>query len=147
MRKLLLILSLLPVIALANPQMQDEPSCKDMPFFRHHKSNDDGEHLPRFLHGVDLTEKQQTEIKALVKAQRAEIGTKMENARSVGKEIHQLSFSNDYSNVKVQALLDKAAAMHKEMALQKSRLDNAIFKLLTTEQQQKLQSKMNHSED
>ncbi|WP_333877722.1 Spy/CpxP family protein refolding chaperone [Methylobacter sp.] len=147
MRKLLLILSLLPVMALANPHMHDEPSCKDMPFFKHHRPEDGEERLPRFLHRMDLTEKQQTEIKALVKSHLIDADAKMENAGSIGKEIHQLSFSNDYSNVKVQALLDKAAAIHKEMALQKSRLNNAIFKLLTAEQQQKLQSKMNHSED
>ncbi|MGZ4991778.1 MAG: Spy/CpxP family protein refolding chaperone, partial [Methylobacter sp.] len=128
MRKLLLTLLLLPAIALANPQMHDEPPCKDMPSFRHHKSGDGEEHLPRFLQEVDLTDKQQTEIKALVKSHIAEIDSKMENAKNVDKEIHQLSFSSDYSNVKVQALLDKATAMHKEMALQKSRLDNAIFK-------------------
>jgi len=71
----------------------------------------------------------------------------MKNARSIGKEIHQLSFSNDYGDDKIQALLDQADAIHKETALQKARLDNAIFKLLTKEQQEKLQSKMAHFED
>jgi periplasmic protein CpxP/Spy len=144
MRKLLLILALLPAIAVANPQMPDAPSCKDKPFFQHHRSEDDEDRLPPFLHHMDLTEKQQTDIKALVKTRKTEMETKMEEAKNIGKEIHQLSFSPDYSNVKVQALLDKAAPIHKEIALQKSRMDNAIFKLLTAEQQQKLK---NHFED
>lgn len=142
MHKLLLILSLLPAIALANPPIDDEPSCKDMPFFKHHSpENGEEEPLPRFLHRLDLSETQKTQIKSLFKAQRAEIDAKLNEAKSIGKEIHQLSFSSDYSNVKVQALLDKAAISHKAIALQKSRLDNALFKLLTDEQQKQLQSR------
>ncbi|MGZ5025862.1 MAG: Spy/CpxP family protein refolding chaperone [Methylobacter sp.] len=138
MRKLLLILSLLPVLALANPHMNDEPSCQDMPFFKHHRSEDGEDHLPRFLHQMDLSDKQKTDIKALFKKHRDEIEAKMKEAKNIGRDIHQLSFSSDYSNVKVQELLDKAAIIHKAMALQKSRLDNAVFKMLSAEQQQKL---------
>lgn len=135
MRKLLLILPLLPALTLAEPQMYDEPPCGGMPPMHHSK-----EQLSGFLHQIDLSDKQQAEIKTLGKAQRAEIDAKLENLKSMGKEIHQLSFSNDYSNVKIQALLDKAEAIHKEIALQKSRLDNATFKLLNDEQQKKLQN-------
>jgi len=164
MRKLLLILPLLPTIALANPrtpgeppllpeialadpQMYGEPPFGGMPPSKHHRPEHDEAHLPGFLHQLDLGETQQNEIKALVKAHRTEFDAKLKNARSIGKEIHQLSFSNDYSDDKIQALLDKADAIHKETALQKARLDNAIFKLLTKEQQEKLQSKMAHFED
>ena len=103
--------------------------------------------LPLLLHQINLTEKQQSEIKTLVKAHFAEIDTKLEDLRSIGIKIHRLSFSNDFNDDKIQGLFDKAAAIHRETALQKSRLDNAIFKLLTLEQQQKLQSKMAHCED
>ncbi len=141
MRKLLMILALLPAIALAKPQMHGEPPCQDMSPFKHHRPADDEGHLPRFLQHMDLTEKQQTEIKALVKTHRAALDDKLEDAKNIGQEIHRLSFSNNYSDDKIQALFDKAAAIHKETALQKSRLDNAIFKLLTDEQQKKLQSR------
>ena len=141
MRKLLLILLLLPALTQAKPQLHDEPPCGGMPPPpMHPMSADDKEQLPGFLHQLNLSDKQQAEIKTLGKAQRAEIDAKLENLMSLGKEIHQLSFSNDYSNVKIQALLDKAEAIHKEIALQKSRLDNAIFKRLNDEQQKKLQN-------
>jgi len=140
MRKLLLILPLLPALALANPQMLSEPPCGGMPPPNRHISADGEIPLPLILHQIKPTEKQQTEIKTLVKAHRAALADKLENARNIGIEIHRLSFSNDYSDDKIQVLFDKAAAIHKETALQKSRLDNAIFKLLTDEQQQKLQN-------
>jgi len=146
MRKLLLILSLLPVIALANPPRHGDAYFGDMGPPRHHRHADGEEGVPRFLHKIDLTEKQQTETKALVKAHHAETNTKHEDAKKIGTQIHRLSFSNDYSDDKVQVLFDEAAVIHREMALQKSRLDNAIFKLLTSEQQQKLQSKMENFE-
>lgn len=146
MRKLLLMLTLLPAIALANPKMFGEPPCGDMPP-KHHGAAGGGERLPGFLHQIDLSEKQQTEIKTLLKAHHAEIDANLQEARKIGTEIHRLSFSNDYSDAKIQSLFDKAAAIHRETALRKSGLDNAIFKLLSGEQQQKLQAKMAHLED
>jgi Spy/CpxP family protein refolding chaperone len=131
----------------ANPQMLGEPPFGDMPLPIHHMPVDGELALPLLLHQINLTEKQQSKIKTLVKAHFAEIDTKLEDLRSIGIKIHRLSFSNDYNDDKIQALFDKATAIHRETALQKSRLDNAIFKLLTLEQQQKLQSKMAHCED
>lgn len=141
MRKLLLILSLLPLIALANPPMHGEPPCGDMPPPPKHCMSANGEiPLPLILHQINLTAEQQTEIKTLIKAHRAALDDKLEDTRNIGLDIHRLSFSNDYSVDKIQALFDKAAASHREIALQKSKLDNGIFKLLTGEQQKKLQS-------
>jgi Spy/CpxP family protein refolding chaperone len=94
------------------------------------------------LHQLILTEKQQTEIKTLLKAQRTALDDKLEDARNIGTEIFHLSFSNDYSDDKIQALFDKAAVIHREIALHRSGLNNAIFKLLTGEQQKKLQSQL-----
>lgn len=141
MRKLLLILVLFPAIALAKPPMHGDYPCGDMPFSEHHRSEpDEEERMPRFLHRIDLTDKQRTEVKTLLKAHRAETDAQMEAAKSIGKEIHRLVFSYDYNDDKIQALFNKANVIHREMALQKSRLDNAVFKLLTAEQQKKLQS-------
>jgi Spy/CpxP family protein refolding chaperone len=141
MRKLLLILALLPAMALANPPMHGDYPCGDMPSSEHHRPEpDDEERMPRFLHRIDLTNKQRTEVKTLLKAHRAEIDAKLEAAKNIGKEIHRLVFSYDYNDDKIQALFNKADVIHREMALQKSRLDNAVFKLLTAEQQKKLQS-------
>ncbi|MFI3121213.1 MAG: Spy/CpxP family protein refolding chaperone [Methylococcaceae bacterium] len=141
MRKLLLILVLFPAIALAKPPMHGDYPCGDMPFSEHHRPGPgDEERMPGFLHRIDLTDKQQTEIKALLKTHRTETDAKMEAAKSIGKEIHHLVFSQDYNDDKIQTLFNKAAMIHRDTALQKSRLDNAVFKLLTAEQQKKLQS-------
>ncbi|MFZ2405959.1 MAG: Spy/CpxP family protein refolding chaperone [Methylobacter sp.] len=144
MRKLLLILSLLPTIALANPPMPGELSCGDMPPPppMHPMPMGGILPLPLILHQLNLTETQQGEINTLVKTHCREIGAKQETMKSAGSKIHRLTFSNDYSDDQIRKLFDQADVIHREIALQKSKLDNAIFKLLTKEQQDKLQSKM-----
>lgn len=142
MRKLLLILPLLPAIALANPPMFGEPPCGDMPPSKHHKPVLGELPLPELLQQLDLTEKQLTEIKTLLKSHRANLEAKMDQDRTLINESHRLNFSDDYSEEKSVALFDKAYAIHKEIVLNKAQLDNAIFKLLSEEQQKKLQSKL-----
>lgn len=136
MRKLLLSLCLLPALALANPSMHEDGGVGDMAPHHGHRQ------LPRILHQLDLTDKQQDELKALFKTHHADIESKIKEIRSVDADIERLSFSSDYSDSKLQPLLDKANALHKETRLQKAKLDNAIFKLLTGEQQKQLQSQL-----
>lgn len=139
MRKILLIMSLLPAMAIANPNMHHQPHGEfgKPPM---HRFIYDGEHLPPFLHDIDLTEQQQTEIKALIKAQHAEMSEKWEQEKGVKSELHQLSFSSNYTEDTALALIERSLVTHKEMALQKTKLNNAIFKLLSVEQQNKLKN-------
>ncbi|MGR8934497.1 MAG: Spy/CpxP family protein refolding chaperone [Gammaproteobacteria bacterium] len=144
MRHSLVLLTLLPVLALANPPRPgDFPGDfppEDMPHRPpgHHPGGDGDKRLPPFLHDIDLSEQQQSQIKNLVDAQRNALKAKWHDERKIRSELERLSFSGDYSEAKAQALIEKSLAVHREIALQKSRLDNAVFKLLTPEQQQKL---------
>lgn len=145
MRKILLTLVLLPALVLANPPTPGEPPLGGHPQHgKHHEpGHEHGENfLPRFLHDVDLTEKQSSDIKALIKTQHEQLAAKDDATKAIHQKIQQLTFSKDYSEDKLASLLDQAAASHKEHILQNTKLDNAIFKLLTPEQQQKLQSKL-----
>lgn len=142
MRKLLLVLTLLPAIALANPPMFGEPPCGDRFHGKHHKPGDGELPLPGFLQEIDLTEKQQAEIKNLLKINHDIFAAKMSQFRALKVEGHRLSFSKDFSEQKSLALFDKAYSIDKEIMLNKARLDNAIFNLLDEAQQKKLQSKM-----
>lgn len=142
MRKLMWLLALLPAIAMANPPMFGEPPCGEMHFPKHHKFADGEQPLPEFLQQIDLTEQQRTEIKNLLKAHRGEFEAKMDQDRTLITESHRLSFSKSFSEEKSLALFDKAYAIHKETALNKAKLDNAIFNLLSEEQQKKLQRKL-----
>ncbi|MDD4914627.1 MAG: Spy/CpxP family protein refolding chaperone [Methylococcales bacterium] len=146
MRKILLLLVLFPAISLANPPMPDEPPCGEMHRFNHHGMEGENGHLPRFLQGIDLTDTQQTEIKALMKSMHDEFKAKHEETKKIHQEIRNLSFSDDYTDAKAEALNEKANAMHKELGLKKSRLNNSIYKLLNNDQKQKLKTNLTQSE-
>jgi Spy/CpxP family protein refolding chaperone len=143
MRKTLLMLTLLaPGLALADPPMHGEPPFGD--FRPHHNRPDDADpdHLPGFLQGIDLSTQQKTDLKNLFQNNRTKFEAKREEDKKVAVDLHHLSFSNDFNDKSVQVLLEKAANAHKEIILQKATVDNAIYKLLTAEQQQKVQNNL-----
>lgn len=142
MRKFLLILNLLPALAFANPLPGEHPPHGGFGKPPMHRFMNDGDHLPPFLDDIDLSDQQESEIKSLLKSQAGKIGETMKKEHAIKKQLHQLSFSNDYSAEKAQALIEQTQSIHKEIALQKSQLDNAIFKLLTAEQQSRLQKEI-----
>ncbi|WP_347986569.1 Spy/CpxP family protein refolding chaperone [Methylomonas sp. AM2-LC] len=143
MRKTLLILTLLaPGLALAEPPIQGEPPFGDFRPNHHGPDGGDKEHLPGFLQGIDLSTQQKTDIKNLFQNNRTNFDSKREEDKKVAIDLHRLSFSNDFNDKNMQVLLEKAASAHKEMILQKATLDNSIYKLLTAEQQQKVQKNL-----
>ena len=141
MRKKVLILSLLPLTVLAGPadehcgQFPPEPGA-------HHARQGFGDRLPPFLDKIDLNATQKTAIKRLLDSRKAEFEAGFDQNKTARQALHKLSFSNEYSDEKARELIEKTADAHKAAALQKAGLDNAIYKLLTSEQQQKLQTEI-----
>lgn len=147
MLKSIAVMGLVPALVLANPSFMDdqrfmaEPPCKSgMSQGRH--GLPDGEHLPPYLHHLDLTDAQQDSIKKLLQANKTAMDAQLKTGKEGFAELNGLALSDDYSEEKAAALIDKSAAFHRQMALQKTQLDHAIFQLLTPEQQQKLKTDM-----
>jgi len=148
MRKSVLIIALLlPGMVLAEPPFHGDSPYGDFRPHHHGRGGDDPDHLPGFLHDIDLSTQQQADIKNLLKTSRAKFDPKVEEVKKVESELHRLSFSNDFSEQKIQALLDKSASTHQALALQKATVDNSIYKLLTDDQKQKLQSNITRFEE
>lgn len=98
----------------------------------------EGDRLPRFLLPLNLTEKQRTDITALLKTQREAFKEKMAAGKKAHGELRRLAFSADYSEEKAKALVEQNAKLLEEGAIAKSKLDHSIFLLLTPEQQAQL---------
>ncbi|ANE54618.1 Spy/CpxP family protein refolding chaperone [Methylomonas sp. DH-1] len=142
MKKLLLIAGLLPLAVAAGPR-HGEPRCDGGPHPAHRGEFAPGEHMPHFLRALNLSDAQRAEIKSLWQSQFGEGRDAMRSqGRAMRDELRNLSFSADYSEEKSLSLIEKSLEMHKQAALEKAKLDNRIFKLLTPEQQQKLQSEL-----
>jgi len=140
MRNLLLLLNLLPAVALANPPMDGHPPHDEFGRPPMHRFFDDCEQLPPFLHGLDLSDQQKSEIKNLLKTQRDAMDETRDKERAVDRELKQLSFSGDYSEDKARPLIEKSLDLHRTVALRKAAFDNSVFKLLTVEQQNQLKA-------
>lgn len=142
MRKLILMMNLLPAIALANPSMPDHPPRDHFGQPPRHGFKEHGDRMPPFLLGIELSQKQRDDIKSLLQAQQATIEDSWNKERTAKQALQRLSFSSEYSDAKATALIEESMSVHKEIALQKTRLDNAIFHLLTADQQQTVQGKL-----
>lgn len=144
MRSLLFALSLLPGVVLANPPHHDgHPPHGE---FGHHFKGG-GEHLPRFLHDIGLTEPQRNEIKELLRAHAESARQNRSTHHALKTQLRQLSFSADYTDDKAKALIEQGSALHQSEALERTKLDHAIFNRLTAEQQTALKSKLEKFED
>ncbi len=97
--------------------------------------------LPPYLDGINLTEAQRTAIKDILKTKGEALRSKWQDRRDNFEELRKLAFSADYTAEKAKALVEAGMADKTEVALLHAELDNAIFKVLTAEQQQQVKNK------
>lgn len=143
-------IGLVPVIAFANPLAEysdplfsNEPtSAHGMPHPPGHPGVEFGEHLPPYLHGIDLTEDQQNNIKELIKKNKSSMQGKEKAGFEYRLYIQQQVFSKDYSDEKIVGMIKKQVAQHEENEINMAKLDHAIFEVLTPEQKQQVQSNL-----
>lgn len=151
MRKLILISTLIPALALANPSAPDNMPHHggfDGPGFHHFKHGfKKGEHLPPFLHDIGLTDQQREAIKALVKDKHETMREHWNQERDARRALRALSFSETFTEEQAMPLIEQSLARHREIALQKARVDHEIFKLLTPEQREKVKAKQAQDDD
>ncbi|OQW74636.1 MAG: hypothetical protein BVN35_09745 [Proteobacteria bacterium ST_bin11] len=141
MKKLVLVLGLLPLTAMAQPPNGEHHGGGKPPMHMFSEANVE-QQLPRFLNKLDLSEKQEADIKKLMKTRFGDGHARFKEDHALRAELHALSFSADYEEETTKALLEKSTVMHQQMALEKSKLDHDIFMLLTAEQQQKLKAEI-----
>ncbi|MDO9104089.1 MAG: Spy/CpxP family protein refolding chaperone [Methylovulum sp.] len=138
--KSILVLTLLPVLALAGPEFGGLPPCEKggRPSMPHHGVI--GNELPPYLTDIDLTQTQKDQIKQLVSAKGQGFQQKWQESFKLKAQIHELPFSSDYTDDKAKALISNSIQTHAQAMLEKSQLDNAIYRLLTSEQKEKLKA-------
>lgn len=99
------------------------------------------EHMPPFLHGLNLTEAQRDKIFDLVYAQIPAMREKGKALHKAHAELRQLEMSADYSDAKVKALTESSARTMAEMAQMHASTAHAIFLLLTPEQRKQMEQR------
>lgn len=138
MKKLMILLSLIPVAAMAMPD-QDAKQCdghhKQM---KHHQKGD----VPFYLRDMDLSDTQKAQIKALTEKRHADREAGKAEYWETKKAISDLTQAETLNEAELEKLVDKNLEMKKQASMERARFHHEMFNLLTPEQQEKLKTKM-----
>jgi len=90
--------------------------------------------MPRFLHGIDLTEEQQDKVFAILYPLMPGEREHHKAVRELKQQQKALTESANFDAGKLKKLLDAEAKAHAEHKLELAKAHNKIFQLLTDEQ-------------
>lgn len=142
MKKLLILLSLMPIAAMANPSDRATHDCehksKDGVFKKHHKSVD----KPFYLKGIELTDTQKAQIKALMEKRRTDFGADKKAAHANRQALSKLTMAETYDAAAAETLIDKQTQAYKKRSMAQAKFHHDVYQLLTTEQRDALKQKM-----
>lgn len=143
MRKILIPLALLPALALATPLLaHDHAEAGEKGSCEHKKHYSKSGYSHKMLDDLNLTDAQQTEIKALKKAYWQTNRDTMKAGWQARKAMMQLSYAESVDQAKLDSLIAESSDLYAIKLAEKAALNNAVFNVLTAEQQQQLQQKM-----
>lgn len=98
--------------------------------------------LPPYLENIKLTDAQQTRIKAILTKLHDEMKAQGVTGKEAHKTLHELAFSDDYSEDKAKVLAEETARNSSGFALAISRTDHAIYQELTPEQKSEVKENL-----
>lgn len=139
MKKLMMALCLIPLMGTAHAAEHEPKQCDG---HKHHMKHKKAGDMPFYLRDIDLTETQQAQVKAMMEKRHADRKTGKGEYWQTKKAIHELTRAEDLNEVELEKLIDKSLAMKKEAALARARFHHEIYNLLTAEQQQQLEAKL-----
>ncbi len=96
-----------------------------------------GHMLKFFTNYLDLTDAQQTQIKAVLQKEQATIKPLMEQLHQSDQQLRQYE-EGTYDETKVQALATQQSQVQIQLTVARTRIHNELFQLLTPDQQTKL---------
>jgi periplasmic protein CpxP/Spy len=102
------------------------------------------EHMLNFMTDyLDLTDAQQAQVKDILAKEKPSMQPLMEQMRQAHQQLMQLETSNTFDEAKVRALAAQHTQAATELLVQRARVHNEIFQLLTPEQKAKAIKLMN----
>jgi len=94
--------------------------------------------MMRFMvKSLNLTDDQKTQLKAIMQKERPTMKPLFEQSRQIEKQLRQYA-EGTYDEAKVRTLAAQKAQVEVELTVQKTRIHNQLFQLLTADQQAKM---------
>jgi Spy/CpxP family protein refolding chaperone len=90
-----------------------------------------------YTKNLDLTEDQQTQMKAVIEKERPTLKPLMQQSHQIEQQLHQYA-EGTYNETKVRALAAQQSKVEIELSVQRTRIHNELYQLLTADQQSKL---------
>jgi Spy/CpxP family protein refolding chaperone len=135
-RLLIAALAVLLGTVIAHSQTADDAAAPPPPFHEHGFGM--GEHmLGFFADRLNLTDAQQTQIKAVMQKEHPVLKPLFQQAHQIDLQLRQYA-EGSYDETKVRVLASQKAQVEAELSVQETRIHNELFQVLTAEQQTKL---------
>jgi Spy/CpxP family protein refolding chaperone len=96
-----------------------------------------GHRLGFFAKALNLTDDQKTQMKAVLQKERPVMKPLFQQSHQIDLQLRQYA-QGTYDEAKVRALAAQKAQIEVEMTVQKTRIHNELFQLLTADQQAKM---------
>jgi len=139
MRKLFILLSMIPLAAVAMPSDEGAKQCDGK---HHHMKHKKGGDVPFYLRDMDLNDTQKAQIKAMMEKRHADKKEGKSAYWENKKAMKALTQAETLDEAALEQLVDKSLVMKKQHAMERARFHHEMFNLLTPEQQQQLEQKM-----
>ncbi len=94
------------------------------------------------LRGLNLSEAQRDRVFSILHAQAPQLRTQMREARQARQALQQLALAGELDETKLQEAAQRASRAGADLAVLRTRTQNALYKELTAEQQSQLKARM-----
>jgi Spy/CpxP family protein refolding chaperone len=96
-----------------------------------------GEHLGFYAEKLNLTDDQKAQVKSILQKEGPAIKPLFQQSHQIDLQLREYA-QGTYNEAKVRALAAQKAQVETELTVQKTRMHNELFQLLTPEQQSQL---------
>jgi Spy/CpxP family protein refolding chaperone len=108
------------------------------PMHGHGHGFDMGEHmLGFFADALNLSDAQQTQMKTILQKEHPALKPLFQQSRQIEQQLRQYA-EGTYDEAKVRALATQKAQVETELTVQRTRIHNELFQVLTPDQQAKM---------
>ncbi|HUA15537.1 MAG TPA: Spy/CpxP family protein refolding chaperone [Verrucomicrobiae bacterium] len=136
-RLLMATMAVFLVTALAQSQTSDDNAAPPPPAYGHRHFGMGAPMMERFASKLDLTDAQKAQMKTIMQKQRPAMKPLLQQSRAIDEQLRQY-VEGTYDEAKVRTLATQKAQIEAELTVQRTRVHNELYQVLTPDQQTQL---------
>ena len=133
----LLLAAMAVLLGAAIAKSQNAAEAPPPPPMHGHGFGRGGHMMGFFADYLNLSDAQQAQMKAILQKERPAMKPLFQQSREIEQQLHQYA-EGTFDEAKVRALAAQKAQVETELTVQKTRIHNELFQLLTADQQTKM---------